>query len=144
MPVRTLHIRVYIHATEDEDKVIRAVRNIIPADILEEADKSIETYQGHYGNPIKVLRITISGGRVKDALESILGRLSPADKASMRSSLDERVDKTGTLHIRLSKQDALQGRLILYEADDVIKVEIGFTGGRRKAIKSYEEMLGGG
>lgn len=144
MPVKSAVVRVYIHATEDESKVLEAVANIIPGEILKKAEVSVEEYEGHYGNPIKVVTYRVRGRLAEEVLRSILSRLSSIDRSQVRASLEDRVDSSGTLHIRLSKQEAFQGRVVLYEADDVVKIEIGFTGGRGKAIREYEDLIKGG
>ncbi|MCE4602945.1 MAG: hypothetical protein F7B18_07170 [Desulfurococcales archaeon] len=143
MPVKSLVVRVYVHATEDEAKVLEALRNVAPLDDIEEAEIEVEEYEGHYGNPIKVYTYKLRGQAARQVATGILSKLSSLDRSQVASSLEDRVDKTGTLHIRLSKQEALQGRITLYESDDVIKVEIGYTGGRRRAVEEYRELLKG-
>ena len=39
MGVAYLELRVAIHATEDEDKVMRAISNVVPGSLLEEAER---------------------------------------------------------------------------------------------------------
>ena len=143
MPVKSLVVRVYVHATEDEAKVLEALRNVAPLDHIEEAEVEVEEYEGHYGNPIKVYTFKLRGQAARRVAQEIISKMSSLDRSQVASSLEERVDRSGTLHIRLSKQEALQGRVILYESDDVIKVEIGYTGGRRRAVEEYREMLKG-
>ncbi len=139
MTVKSAEIRVYVHATEDEDKVIQSLEELIPEDI--EVEVEVEEYEGHYGNPIKVLRIKLEGEEARRLLDYILSRMGEHDRRFIKTSLDERVDRYGTLHLRFSKQDAYQGRVTLYESDDVIKVEIGFRGNRKKAMAEYERIL---
>ncbi len=143
MPVRALEVRVYVHATEDREKVLQALREVIPREAWEEAVITEEVLHGHYGNPITVVRVRIEKPETaEEALNHILSRLTPGDKKILASSLEDRVDKEGTLYFRLSKQDAYLGRLIVYEADDVIRISVSFTGKRKDAIKEYDRILG--
>lgn len=144
MPVKSLVVRVYVHATEDEDRVLEAIYNIIPREMLEDASVDVEEYEGHYGNPIKVITFRLRGDSARRAFKELLSRMDSMDRSHVASSLDDRVDKTGTLHIRFSKQEAYQGRVTLFESDDVVKIEIGYSGGRRKALEEYKDALEGG
>ncbi len=142
MPVARLELRVYVHATEDREKVLQALREIVPEEYWGEAEVEEETYHGHYGNPIVVITVTFHGETASRVLDSILARLGEADRGALSVSLEDRVDKEGTLYFRLSKQDAFLGRLILYEADDVVRVSVGFHGRRKDAIREYKRRLG--
>ncbi len=141
MTIKSAELRVYVHATEDEEKVVQSLEELIPEGI--EGEVEVEEYEGHYGNPIKVLRIKLEGEDARKLLDYILSRIGEHDRRFIVSSLDERVDRYGTLHLRFSKQDAYHGRITLYESDDVIKVEIGFRGNRKKAMQEYEKIIGG-
>ncbi len=141
MPIHSIEFRVYVHATEDRERVLRALKNIIPEYAWDEAEIVEETYQGHYGNPITVITVRIRGERAAKVLDDILSRMSKGDKSILAGSIEERVDKEGTLYFRLSKQDAFLGRLILYEADDVVRISVSFTGKRREAVEDYKRRL---
>jgi len=144
VPIRSMEIRVFVHATEDKDRVLQALEELLPEDVFDEVEIIEESYHGHYGNPITVLTIKIRDPRKAEAtLNYILSRLSQGDRAVLASSLEDRVDKEGTLYFRLSKQDAYLGRLVVYEADDVVRVSVNFTGKRRDAIREYRERLEG-
>ena len=45
-------IRFCAHATEDVDKVIEAVQNVLPSDLDEDVAFKRSNLEGHYGNPI--------------------------------------------------------------------------------------------
>jgi len=142
MPVRLLELRVYSHATEDKEKVLKAIRNILGDEYWEKAQVSEEVYSGHYGNPVIVITAKIADPEAASrALNHILSRMGKADRMIMADSLEDRVDKEGTLYFRLSKQDALLGKLILYEADDVVRIAVHFSGRRREALGDYRERL---
>lgn len=143
MTVRSVRLRVSVHATEDEEKVVTALLNVIPKELRDRVKIEREEYEGHYGNPILVLTITVEGEDAESVLSYILSRLDSVDKKLLAASLEERVDKEGSLYFRLSKQDAYQGRLSVYESDDVIRVSVGFRGKRREAMREYKRRLEG-
>ena len=140
--VKTVRLRVSAHATEEEERVRRALLEALPEDLRDKIRVEREEYAGHYGNPILVL--TISVEREEDAqrvLSYILSRMSQVDRSMLAASLEERVDSEGTLYFRLSKQEAFQGRLSLYESDDVIRVSVSYKGKRKDAIEDYRRRL---
>ncbi len=142
MPVKSLELRAYVHATEDRDKVIAALKQILSDEFWKEAVVSEEVYEGHYGNPVIVLTATIRDpDKASRAFNNILSRLGSADRSILLESLEERVDGEGTLYFRVSKQDAYLGKLIVYEADDVVRISIRFSGRRKEALRDYRERL---
>ncbi|MCE4624458.1 MAG: hypothetical protein F7C35_01155 [Desulfurococcales archaeon] len=147
MGVHSIKLRVNVHATEDEEKVRKALLEAIPEEYRSKVRIEREEYTGHYGNPILVLSINVENpDESEKILNYILSKLDRVDKTMLAASLEERVDKEGSLYFRLSKQDALQGRLTIYESDDVIRVKVGYSGRRKRALHDYERRLrsGGG
>jgi len=133
---------VHSHATEDENKVLKALMEVFPPRLRDRVILVRERLSGHYNNPL--IRIWAETSSEKDALETfnyILSRLDLADIGYIRSSLEERVDKNGVLHIRVSKQDAYLGRLTVFEGDDVIKISVHIAGRRRKVIEELNRYL---
>ena len=144
MPVRAVEARVFVHATEDKEKVIQALLEVLPENLRREVEIEEERLEGHYGNPIIKLTIRVEGEDARRVLEYLLSRLSAADKRLLAASLEDRVDREGTLYFRISKQEAYKGNIYIYEADDVIRISVHFTGRRSRAMKEYERMLSGG
>ncbi len=143
MPVKSLELRVYVHATEDRERVVESLKNVL-GDWWNRARVAEEVYEGHYGNPVRVITVRIDN--IEDAnkaLDYILSRLGEGDRGVLLQSLEDRVDKEGTLYFRLSKQEAYLGRLLVYESDDVIRVAVSFQGRRRNAMEEYRRRLGG-
>ncbi len=143
MPVRAVEARVFVHATEDKEKVLKALLEIVPEELRREVKIEEEVLQGHYGNPIIKLTLRVEGPHAERVVDYIFSKLSPADRGLLATSIEDRVDKNGTFYLRLSKQEAYQGNIYVYESDDVIRVSIYYTGKRAKAVKDFEERLKG-
>ncbi len=142
MTVISLQARTYVHATENRDKVVKAVLEIFPEKIRGSVRLESEVYEGYYGNPIEVLTIELSDPtEALETLKYIVGRLDEIDRVKLLGTLEERVDKQGGLYIRFSKQNAFKGTLKLEEGDDVIRVHIRFSGGKKEALRYYRELL---
>jgi len=126
-------ISTIIHATEDREKVLQAMRNLC----LDGAPvgSTMNRAKGHHGNEIVTLEFTIRSARnVESLLQNIWSGFSRLDRTEIYSSLASRIDSTGTLFLRIDKQDSLRGRIRL-ENSDPIKIEISF---RTKSPKSEE------
>ncbi len=139
--VREVRAQVFVHATEERERVLKALMEVFPEEVRGEVRIEEERLEGHYGNPIVKIVARVEGEAAAKTFEHILSRLSRIDRQALRGTLEDRVDKEGTLYMRLSKQDAFLGGLTLYEADDVIRITIHFQGRRRAALSAYEEAL---
>ncbi len=139
MSVRSLEARVFSHATEDKSKVLIALRNVVgDAQVVE------EDLKGYFGNPIIVLTASCGPDRAGAVLERVLGGLTEPDRRFLLSTLEERLAKDGALHLRLDKQKALTGRFVISDSDDVIKLTVRFSAGRRGALEYLTLRLSGG
>ncbi len=119
--VRRVEITTSIHATEDDVKVRKAVLNLIPDELRNKVKIKQLTFQGHYGNPIKRLTLTITGGNADKVFKNIISKMTETDRRIIDTTLDNRLTSSH-LYIRLSKQEAYQGNIVLYEGDDIIKI----------------------
>lgn len=119
IPIAYVDIRLFAHATEDLDKVVEAVKHVIPSDQMEDVVFSRKYVQGHYGNPITLFEAKIKKKEtIKALIENLSSNLSELDKETLRKEIHLHVEK-GSLYIRLDKQAALQGRLKLCTSDPI-------------------------
>jgi RNA binding exosome subunit len=117
-------ISTIIHATEDPEKVAQAIRNLCPEGTP--IGSTMKRAKGHHGNEIVTLVLTIRNAKsVEVLLQNIWSGLSQLDKTETYSSLASRIDSSGTLFLRIDKQDSFRGIMRL-ENSDPIKVEISF------------------
>ncbi len=114
-----IDIRFFAHATEDQDKVVRAAQNVFPSNQLEDVNFERSNLRGHYGNPITLFEARIKNKETISALvENISSNLSELDKETISKEFNLHVEK-GRLYIRLDKQAAFQGRLRLCTSDPI-------------------------
>ncbi len=119
LPLREIEVRTFIHATEDEGKISRALELILPAGIGVRRMK----LQGHYGNPIVLLEAKIrQKKKVEETVSKLLSNLEGGVNAFL-SGLHRRIDERGWVYLRLDKQEACRGRLVPGEWDDVIHLK---------------------
>ncbi len=124
--VREISFTVTVHATEDKEKVTKALLELIPEELRKRVSITETTYKGYYGNPIILLSTAIKGRYVIDVLKYITRKMDDISKKILNATLDLRIDPAHRLHLRFNKQDAYRGKLTLYDGDDIIKVVISF------------------
>jgi len=136
LPVAYVDVRFCAHATEDLDKVMEAVQNVLPSDHLEDITFNRSNLEGHYGNPITFFETRIKDKETVRALvEKISANLSSLDKEELGRTINRCVEK-GSLYIRLDKQAALQGKIKLVTSDP-IHIRIRF---RKSKIEDVIEI----
>lgn len=119
IPIGYIDIRVFAHATEDVDKVLNAVRNIFPSELIDVVALKKSTLTGHHGNPIILFEARIKEKRAAEAVfEKLSLGLSILDKEQLNNEIAQHLDK-GNLYIRLDKQSAFLDELKLSSADPI-------------------------
>lgn len=130
VPFHYIDLRAFCYETEDERRVERALRELLPDDHpLERA-----TSTGHYGDRIVVLSARVERA---DEIRSVLDRLrSSQDADRLQSELPDRIDEDCSLFVRLDKQSAYSGRVELGEGIELrAKVE-AYPAKRPNAIEN--------
>jgi len=119
-------VRFVAHATEDINKVIEAVNNVLPSNYLNDVSFNRNVVEGHYGNPITFFETRINDKEIVKALvENIASKLSVLDKEELTKEFNRYVDK-GSFYIRLDKQAAFQ-KIIKLVVTDPIRIRIRFV-----------------
>jgi RNA binding exosome subunit len=141
IPVAYIDIEFFAHATEDLEKVMKAVRNILPANRVGEIEFEKNNLKGHHGNPIVFFEAKIEGKElVKAVVDSVFLRLNTVDKDVLRREISMYVEK-GRFYLRLDKQAAFQG-VVKLGAADPIHLRIRFRKGKIEEIVKICEELG--
>lgn len=123
--VAYVDIRVFSHATEDEAKVMEAVKKILPSAYADTMVFEKHVLTGHHDNTI-----TFFDARVKDKetlkalVEKFAMHLNTLDKETLSKRLGEYSEK-GSLYFRLDKQAAFEGEFKLAQTDP-IRIHIRF------------------
>jgi RNA binding exosome subunit len=110
-PTGYIDIRVFAHATEDPEKVLTAVRNMLLA--------------GHHGNPIILFQTKLADKQALPAvLEKIGAGLTSLDKEMLDRDLKLHLEKRN-LYLRFDKQSAYMGEF-RFSQNDPIHFKIHF------------------
>ena len=150
MEVVSARISAIVHATEDVDRVLQALRRVFPDESIPSKAET-RRFHGHYGNEIQMVDVSIRGSSARSFLEYMWKSLPSVDRASVLHALDKHVDSNGGLHLRLDKEEVFQGVLKLKDQDPIkiqlsfarrTKFEVGLNEGIRQLLESLENSLG--
>ena len=140
--ITSLEISTIIHATEDDEKVKKAVFQLIPENLRNKVRIKEYKYKGYHGNPITLLTIMFRGKSAEEVLKYIGQKLDDLSKRILETSLELRYDiTTCKLYLRFDKQEAYRGNIILYDGDDCIKVVVSLTSTTKPQVKDLKELL---
>lgn len=110
-PIAYIDIRVFAHATEDINKVLDAVRNVLPTEHLNAITFKTSNLSGYHGNPITLIETRIKEKNIADAVfRKVSSGLSVLDKELLNSEIQQHLEK-GNLYFRLDKQSAFLDKL---------------------------------
>jgi RNA binding exosome subunit len=119
VPIGYIDIRVFAHATEDTEKVLTAVRNVLPTDLVDKVVFKKTSLTGHYRNPLILFETRVKEkDAVKAVFEKLASGLGSLDKELLNNEIKQRLDK-GNLYIRLDKQSAFLNELKLCSRDPI-------------------------
>ncbi|MEM2932118.1 MAG: RNA-binding domain-containing protein [Nitrososphaerota archaeon] len=110
-------VRALCSATESEEKVVLAMRNVLNLERI--PDAKIARLTGVFGEPLSVIEVELSGEDAARAAKYIISKL---DKRYIRERT-ESGKAFYTLHARIDKQTAYHG-VVMTTEEDPIKVEI--------------------
>ena len=132
-----VEVRAFCHATEDEEKVLAAIRTILP-----EAEVRRESLEGHFGNPLVSLAARAEKApAIKDVWRRIV---APLGKDEIARDLAARIDEDLTYHLRLDKQAAFLGRIERASSGDVLDLRAKVAAYPKKpevAVRVVREFL---
>ena len=133
-PIGYINLRVFAHATEDAEKVLTAVRNILPTELSENAIFQKSHLTGHHGNPIILFETKLADKKTLPAvLKKIGAELTSLDKEALAKDIQLHLEKRN-LYLRFDKQSAYQNEL-RFSQNDPIRFKIHFKN------KTPEEII---
>ena len=139
--VAFIDVSLFAHATEDEDKVLRAVQNLFPFESWDCVTFTRKNLWGHHKNLIVLFETRIKDKEIIQAfIESLSSNLSVVDKQELLDEIGRYVEK-GSLFLRLDKQVAFTGSAKLCTADP-IRVRIRFRKSKLEDVVQICQDLG--
>ena len=108
-----LRVQVFCYATEDEDLIYDTLAELTGTEGLE-----VEVCSGEHGNRMVIMQDELKGRKVAE----LFSRLPAELVDELIGKAEERVDDDCNFHMRIDKQEAVQGRYVLAHHGDVISL----------------------
>ena len=130
-------IDVIVHATEDISKILQSFDEIL--EIKEEEFTSIET-TGYFENPIIMLSAKLVKKQGQNFIKKMLELLAINQINELIEGIEERTIDS-RFHLRLDKQELVQGKLIISEKDTVkVKIHTPIYN-KKDTVKIFTEIF---
>lgn len=134
MRVDKMFIQVLCHATEDEDKVMMAVENVVGLDKMGRMKISSQVLKGYYGDPVTMIKFEVLDPEIStQIIREVFSKLSEYEKHDIAENCIERGKHGGRLYIRLDKQ-AAYNKILRLSDKDPIRIEVSIRGDIDKLI----------
>jgi RNA binding exosome subunit len=138
--INKIEISTLSHATENLECVKKALSKITSNKQVE-LKINMEKLKGHYDDQIFLLKTIINDEEsARNIFHSIMKKMSPIGKEEILEELDNRLDKGGNFYLRLDKQKAFEGKIVLNDVDPIrMKFIFKTSKGKKGAsiIRSY-------
>ncbi|MFB6133842.1 MAG: RNA-binding protein [Halanaeroarchaeum sp.] len=135
VPLHYVDLRAFSYGTEDDDRVERALRELLPEDAA--IERAVST--GHHGD-----RIVVMSARVEraDQMRHVFDRLRQAALLEeIAESIGDRVNENNALFVHLDKQVAYRGEVRLGTGISLrAKIE-AYPATREKALDNVRSLF---
>ena len=115
--IHSIAVNVFVHATEDESKVLAGLRLIVPENVR--IDRQPVT--GHFGNAIVILTArTEQAQAIRLIIDAIRNKLPKRDLIRLQGQIPQLLSERCTLVMKFDKQAAVRGVLELRKEDPIV------------------------
>jgi RNA binding exosome subunit len=141
LPFKSARVSTLAHATEDEQKVIAALRVLLSND----TEIKMAKLKGHYGNPIISFEASIGQRKTLSELwQRIVEKSCAGELEKIGKIVDDRIDESCHLYLRFDKQQAYVGELTLTDSGDAIHLTLkiaAYPARKEVATKLVKEFI---
>jgi len=115
--IHSISVNVFAHATENESKVLAALRLIVPEHVS--VDRLPVT--GHFGNPMIILTArTEKASETRHIISAIKQKLPKDELMELRKKIPQHLSQRCTLIMKFDKQAAARGFLQQGKEDPIV------------------------
>ena len=120
-----IEVSLFVHATEDPEKCIKAVREIFPFIFEQGIIFTKDTMEGHYDNPIILMKTIVRNPITKTLIHNLSKQLELDDKKKLLAEIENHINGKKILYLRFDKQEAYLGNLKIGQSDPVhVKIKL--------------------
>ncbi|HEV8594431.1 MAG TPA: RNA-binding domain-containing protein [Thermoplasmata archaeon] len=132
-----VELRAFVHATEDEEKVVAAMRTV-----MADGELRRDVLEGHFRNPLVAL--TVRTEKAAEVREFWRRLLAARGKEQVLDDLAARIDEDSVYHLRVDKQRAFLGTIEPASTTDILDLSAkvaAFPNKREIALRVAREFL---
>ncbi len=139
--IEWIKVSAVVHSTEDREKVGYAIATLFPFEFEIMRSKA----KGHYGNPLEYLEVEVKSRRkIREFWENLL-LLLKEQSDEVVETLEDRLDRQNVLHLRIDKQKAYLGEVVLNGGEGdaiVVKIKVvTYPSKRDRAIEALKSWI---
>jgi len=140
-PFKSARVSTLAHATEDEQKVIAALRILL----LNSVEIKRTKLKGHHGNPIVSFEASIGQKKIlRELWQQMVGKLRAGELEKIGEIAEDRMDESCHLYLRFDKQQAYADKLAFTDSGDAIHLTLkvtAFPARKEVAAKLVKEFV---
>ena len=127
--ILSVEISFMVHETENSQKVLTAVRNIMPRRYVNDILFKTERLWGHYKNLVILGKTTLNVKKIAYVfVKTLYKNLKKNDRDEIAKTFKRRLDAKNIFFLRLDKQKAYFGKIQLGNMDPIlIKIKLNFS-----------------
>ena len=130
-------IDVIVHSTEDISKIFQSFEDVLN---LKQDDFTLEETEGHYENPIIMLKAKIVKKQARNLMGRILKQLTEEQIKYLTEGIEERTEDS-KFHMRLDKQELIKGNLMISEKETIkLKIHTPIYN-KKDTVKIFTEIF---
>lgn len=130
-------IDVIVHSTEDISKIFQSFEDVLN---LKQDDFTLEETEGHYENPIIMLKAKIVKKQAQNLMGKMLEQLTEEQIKYLTEGIEERTEDS-KFHMRLDKQELIKGNLMISEKETIkIKIHTPIYN-KKDTVKIFTEIF---
>ena len=138
--IHNIRYRVFIYENEDKEEILEALLNVLPTAVPE-----AEEVEGLLEEKMLILTGTISKKReTKEFLNNLIDAIGKDQLIKLYNDLDRKMDESGNLFLRFSKEKAIDGEWEILDGGDSIHLKIkiaAYPAKKEVAIKKISEIF---
>jgi RNA binding exosome subunit len=130
-------IDVIVHATEDISRIFQSFEDLLG---LKKEEFTVNETTGYFENPITMLNIKMVKKQAENFLKKLLELLSNQQKSKLIEEIEERTINS-RFHMRLDKQELINGNLVIREKDTIkIKIHTPIYN-KKETVKTFTKIF---
>ncbi len=124
--VVSAQLDMFIYPTENKERALRALMNLIPQDLRERVPIERSSFKSHYGYSLEKASVKLIGKDARALISHLESMMDEETAEEISRTLEMRTDDRN-LYIRVNKQDAFEGRIKLHGRDPGGQIRIKIT-----------------